>query len=147
MSINYQINKATEGEIALHLKRNSDAFLPALDSTVNIAEYAKKIAALSMRFEAWDEQKLIGLVACYFNDENRKNGFITNVSLDKEYGKQGIASKLIENCIEYAKAEMFQNILLEVNVNNSQAIKLYENYGFEELNESEETAFYQLKLK
>jgi ribosomal protein S18 acetylase RimI-like enzyme len=52
------------------------------------------------------------------------------VSVIKEYQGYGIASKLLSNTIKYGKNNGFISVALEVNIKNSNAIKLYEKYGF-----------------
>ena len=55
---------------------------------------------------------------------------IINVAVDKSYQHEGIGSKLIEYIIDTYK----RRILLEVRESNTNAIKLYEKYGFKEIN-------------
>jgi ribosomal protein S18 acetylase RimI-like enzyme len=113
-----------------HLNKCKDNFIPALHETVDIAEYSKKIVENAVTFEAWIQDELVGLVAAYLNDRENRTGFISNVSVLKEYAGKGIASQLINNCIEFARENKFREILLEVNGNNLQAVKLYEKYHF-----------------
>ena len=53
------------------------------------------------------------------------------IIVDKNYRKCGIACKLIEYLINYAKKKNILNITLEVNENNLSAINLYKKYKFE----------------
>ena len=53
------------------------------------------------------------------------------IIVDKNYRKCGIACKLIEYLINYAKKKNILNITLEVNENNIAAINLYKKYEFE----------------
>ncbi len=57
---------------------------------------------------------------------------IVNVVVDKEYRKQGIATKLIDYIIDLFND--VENIMLEVNEHNISAIGLYEKCGFEVIN-------------
>ena len=55
---------------------------------------------------------------------------IINIAVSMNYQHQGVGSKLIEYVINtYQK-----RILLEVRESNTNAIKLYEKYGFKEIN-------------
>ena len=57
---------------------------------------------------------------------------IVNVVVDSEYRKQGIATKLIDYVINlYGDVE---NIMLEVNEKNIEAINLYKKFNFEIIN-------------
>lgn len=129
-SIEYRINTASPADIAEHLLCCDVDFLPRLSSRVDINDYAKKIASRAMRFEAWLDNSLIGLVAAYCNDQEKRIAYITSVSVLKAYTGKGIAAKLIKQCIEHAQVTEMRQISLEVARDNVPAINLYEKNGF-----------------
>ena len=129
-SIEFTLNQATVTVIAAHLKRCDADFVPALGGRVNINSYAQKIAVSATRFEAWVGGDLIGLVAAYCNDVERGISFVTSVSVLSVWHGRGIAMKLLEQCIQQAKAIGFERIELEVDSGNVSAIKLYEKKNF-----------------
>lgn len=139
-AVNYVENKASEAEIAEHLLRCDADFVPPLSKRLEINDYAKKIFAHATRFEAWSDNKLLGLVAAYYNDQKNRVAFITSVSVLREWAGKGIAAHLMNQCIEHAKKMGMLQIRLEVASNNRVAIKLYEKTGFE-LCESKESFF------
>jgi ribosomal protein S18 acetylase RimI-like enzyme len=112
-----------------HLIKCSDSFKPNLNSYVDIPEYSKKIFEKSKMFYEFDGDKLIGLVAVYDNS-SEKYGWITNVSVDPDYTKNGIAYKLLNNTLEFFKKKNYNNVYLEVFSENLKAIKLYNKHGF-----------------
>lgn len=128
----YKLKQADADAIQVHLNKCKDNFIPSLDKTVDIEVYADKIAKNAFTFEAWVKNDLIGLIAVYLNDENNHSAFITNVSVEKEYAGKGIASQLLKNCIAHANEKKYSNIVLEVNINNQQAINLYKKFLFKE---------------
>jgi len=71
--VEYLSNKASEVEIAEHLSRCEADFVPPLSGRLEINDYAKKIASKAMRFEAWSDGRLVGLVAGYCNDQEKRN--------------------------------------------------------------------------
>ena len=127
--VQYRSNSATWQEIAAHLARCDADFVPPLAGRVEIDAYAQKIAAAAMRFEAWDEAVLAGLVAMYRNDQAR-TGFITSVSVLRERTGQGIAAALMKHCIEHAAASGLRQVRLEVGRDNAPALRLYAARGF-----------------
>ncbi len=128
--IEYQLNKATEAEIAKCLRRGSADFVPPLHSRVEISGYAKKIACKAMRFEAWSDGSLIGLVAAYCNDTEARLAFVTSVNVLREWTGKGIAANLMKHCVKHAQDLGVRQISLEVASDNLPAIKLYEKSGF-----------------
>lgn len=130
VAVEYLTNKASVAEIADHLLRCDTDFVPPLSGHVEIIDYAKKIADLAMRFEAWADSTLIGLVAAYCNHQESRIAYITSVSVLRAWMGKGIAARLMGRCIEHAKASGMQQIGLEVSGENASAIKLYAKSGF-----------------
>lgn len=97
---------------------------------MNLEEYAFKIFQKAVRFEALDQEKIVGLVAIYCNDEKKISAYITSVSVDKGKQGQGIGSELVDAGIEYVKCLGFKKIELEVDIQNIKAINLYRKKGF-----------------
>lgn len=128
--VEYLSNKASVAEIAEHLSRCDADFVPPLSGRIEISDYAEKIASKAMRFEAWSGGTLIGLVAAYCNNREQRTAYVTSVSVLKAWAGKGIATYLVEQCIEYAKALGMWQISLEVASANMPAIRLYEKNGF-----------------
>ena len=142
--INYKTKTATEEEIYSHLKECNDSFCPQLDERVTVEEYSKKLFDNSVTFEAWVDNILIGLAAAYFNDAENHSGYITNVSITKDYIGSGIASELMDMCIRYAKQYKVKEIKLEVHKDNSSAIHLYNKFGFIDYKNKDDFMFMKL---
>ena len=130
MNIIFTKNEASEAAIAAHLNLCSDGFIPPLSEKVDIQAYAHKIKQFAVCFEAWDGQILVGLLAAYFNDIEKKTGFVTNVSTLTYYSGKGIAKQLMQACVDYATGLNFKTILLEVNKHSLNAVGLYQKFGF-----------------
>lgn len=144
--ITYRLKTATEKDIRLHLKECNDNFLPPLNERVNINEYAEKIFEKAITFEAWKNNILIGLIAAYFSNKQSHSGFITNVSVTKKNMGLGITSKLLINCIEYARKNGFKEIQLEVNKENIQAINFYKKFNFIHCDTNAETMVMKFEI-
>lgn len=130
--ITYKIKTSTENDVHLHLCNCNDSFVPPLNTRINLTDYSKKIYDNAITFEAWNDKELIALIASYFNKEN-DFGFITNVSVIKEYIGTGIASELLKMCIEYATNQHYKSIKLEVIKDNIPAINFYKKYNFTQI--------------
>lgn len=128
--VEYLSNKATAAEIVEHLSCCDIDFVPPLSGRLEINDYANKIASKATRFEAWSGGMLVGLVAAYCNDHEKRIAYITSVSVLKAWTGKGIAAKLMKLCVEHAKASGMRQISLEVASGNAPAIKLYEKSGF-----------------
>lgn len=78
------------------------------------------VKAKDFSFVALDNNKIVGYILC--NKE-----YIVSFAVSNKYRGQGIGSKLLKMCIGKLK----NNVKLQVRVNNSVAIKLYQKNGFE----------------
>lgn len=128
--VEFRLNRASEQDIADHLSYCDGSFVPPLSARVDICEYAKKIASHATRFEAWSGGRLVGLVAVYCNDQEKRIAYITSVSLLHQWMGKGIAATLMAQCIEHMKMLGMRQISLQVATDNVPAIKLYEKSGF-----------------
>lgn len=130
IDIAFRRDTATPEVILQHLRECSDNFVPPLAKELDIYAYSEKIAEFAVLFEAWNDFRLVGLVAAYLNEDPPNSGFITNVSTLTSFSGRGIAKKLIENCLDVAAERGFSWIGLEVRSSNAAAIGLYQKLGF-----------------
>ena len=94
----------TEAMLRIQLDRNSHVFLTA---------------------EA--EGRIVGYVGLmYVLDE----GYISNVAVDADWRRQGVADALIEELIRRSRALLLSFLTLEVRASNEAAIALYQKHGF-----------------
>ena len=130
INISYKVNEATVKSIEEHLNKCANLFNPRLDSYVNIKKYSEKIRENATTIEAWQFNSLIGLIACYLNNNYTLKGYITNVSITKDFQGKGIALDLMNMTINLALEKGFKKLDLEVEVDNTKAIDLYRKAGF-----------------
>jgi ribosomal-protein-alanine N-acetyltransferase len=97
---------------------------------LDIEQYSEKLCSKAVTFEAWSDKALVGLVAVYLNDPATLAGYVTNVSVDPDFMRQGIATVLLNNSFEYAKSIGFKTLSLEVSSRNIATRQLYGKLGF-----------------
>jgi ribosomal protein S18 acetylase RimI-like enzyme len=145
-AIEFREETATKEDIRAHLEQCDRDFSPNLSFKVNIDDYSTKIRALAKTFEAWSGKALVGLVAAYMNDYRTRTGFVTSVSVAKDFIGRGIASSLLDRCLEKSRQEGMKAIRLEVDLKSPEAIQLYKNFGFSEIARDGETVSMQLEI-
>lgn len=128
--IEYRTGLSSQEQIAAHLRACDHLFVPPLSSSVDMGNYADKIASRAQRFEAWVNGGLAGLVAAYCNVLDNDTAFITSVSVLPEWQSRGIASRLLVNCIDHLHGLGFARVELEVDSGNTAAMALYRKHGF-----------------
>ena len=145
MELEYTINISHFDDISDHLKKCSDLFIPALSNRINIDDYSTKLFEKSLRFEAWHQNELIGLIAAYLN-EDIGQVFISNVSVLNAFEGNGIGGELLKMSIEFFRKKSVFLIKLEVNNRNIRAIKFYEKFKFKIDRTSDETIYLKLEV-
>lgn len=138
-NIAYSMNRSGVAEIVAHLLHADTSFVPALSSRVDIQAYAHKLHGRAVRFEAWLGQELVGLVAIYYNQSDGGKTFVSNVSVWPECQGQGIAGRLMQQCIAHVQGLGFGQMELEVDQRSLSAVALYEKLGFNTLHSSDST--------
>ena len=93
------------------------------------------------------DSKLVGFIHL---NEMYENIDIVNIVVDKDYRRKGIGNSLLKYVINLF--DDVTGIMLEVNENNQQAIKLYNKLGFKEISlrdryYGEDTAIIMEKVK
>lgn len=130
VAVEYRSNKASAAQVAAHLRHCDADFVPPLSGRVEINAYASKLVDKSIRFEAWADDTLIGLVAVYCNDMEKRIAYITSVSVLKQWRGKGIATHLLHQCLAHAQGVDMRQIRLETTGNNTNTNRLYERIGF-----------------
>jgi ribosomal protein S18 acetylase RimI-like enzyme len=85
---------------------------------------------------AENNDKAVGyLVASVKNVSYRKSrcAEIKNIEVSPDYRSQGIGSKLIQKCLEWAKTKGYQKVYVNAYFGNKEAIKFYKKNGFSEI--------------
>jgi ribosomal protein S18 acetylase RimI-like enzyme len=136
MTLKYKVKTASKEQMYSHLKECDGTFTPPLSLRVDLLAYSRKIFEKSISFEAWQDNVLVGMINAYLNNASDQTGFITNVSIRKEYMGKGVTSILLQMCLEHARNLSFNRIKLEVSRENSAAIRLYSRAGFTLIGES-----------
>ncbi|BCM25245.1 GNAT family N-acetyltransferase [Methyloradius palustris] len=128
-SVTYLTNTSIPNDIEMHLRLCDEEFLNRLSSKVDIHGYAQKIVDLAYRFEAWELNKLIGLLAVYCNGQ--EHAFITNISVLPAWQGKHVARELMQSCIQYLNTTGLMSVQLSVDKENLRAITFYKKCNFE----------------
>ena len=130
MALEFRLNTSTVCVISAHLVECDAAFDPPLSSRVDLHQYAEKLVTRAVRFEAWSEGAVVGLVAAYCNDQVAREAFVTSVSVSPAWLGKGVASRLMRDCLAYAVSVGMRQMTLEVSKANTRAVGLYTRLGF-----------------
>ena len=129
--LEYRRDTATSDDVRAHLARCDADFTPPLSARLDLGAYAAKLAERAARFEAWDGDELVGLVAAYVTP-GAPEAFISNVSVVPELRGNGVAAALVADCVDRARESGAATLRLEVATADAAAGRFYEKLGFTE---------------
>jgi ribosomal protein S18 acetylase RimI-like enzyme len=130
-SLHITNDNADVAAIEHHLRECDMRFEPPLSSRVSLPDYAQKLSLFADRFEAWESDRLIGLVAAYLRNSHALEGFISSVSICGDFEGKGIASRLMQDCFDAALAKGLTSLVLEVAQRDQNACGFYRKHGFQ----------------
>lgn len=131
LQVVYGVDKSSAVQVVEHLQACDAKFEPPLGVRVDIPSYGQKIVENARRFEAWSDGVLVGLVAAYFDDTVDGIAHITNVSVVAAWAGRGIATTLLQQCIDHARQTGMRILSLQVAAGNGAARRLYDAAGFQ----------------
>ena len=144
--IKYNITQLSAPDIYDYLKNNENLFVPPFSGRLDLKSYSKKLHKYAVHFCAFDYNRLVGLIACYFNDPTKKIAFISSGSVVKEFQKMGIFSALLSLVRNYGVLNQFNNLQLEVFSENQNAIRIFQKLGFEDFDRKNQIITMELKI-
>ncbi len=144
--IEYTRAKLSHEEIYNYFNENKEIFKPPLTTRLDLKEYSLKLHKYATHFCAYSDRKLIGLIACYFNNEVNKTGFVSSVSVNMKFHREGIFFNLMSEVINFGRNNGFVKIKLEVRVENISVTHLYKKIGFRKVSRSENIIAMELNL-
>lgn len=124
------LNKSDAAAVESHLRECDERFSPSLSARVDLADYARKLALLSDRLEAWYEGRLVGLVAAYLNNQEHRQGFVSSMSVCFDAEGRGLASALMRKCVQLAREKGCKSLGLEVGEGDQRKQAFYLKHGF-----------------
>uniref|UniRef100_A0A8D8XFG4 N-terminal methionine N(alpha)-acetyltransferase NatC n=1 Tax=Cacopsylla melanoneura TaxID=428564 RepID=A0A8D8XFG4_9HEMI len=83
-------------------------------------------------FLAMDDDKCVGAIVCKLDIHRKviRRGYIAMLAVDENYRKRKIGSNLVLKAIRAMVADEADEVVLETEITNRPALKLYENLGF-----------------
>ena len=138
----------TQNEIATAIHSCSDSFFnQSINNDNNLNKLVEKFYRYAIVYAAYLEEKIVGFIAFYCNDESTYIAYLSVIVVQKEYHNLGIGTKLLNTMTNYCKSKNFKSIQLEVSKANSNAIALYKRLGFRLCGSaSSESDFFELIL-
>ena len=103
---------------------------PLSERLGSLRDYARKLSESAVVDIVSLDHKIAGFSAYYCNDVSTKQAFLTQIAVADEYRGRSIGNILLEACIETSRQKGMEKLILEVDDDNTAALKLYAKYEF-----------------
>ncbi len=104
------------------------------NQSVNSEEALRKLSSKYSKFGACYSVTIggcmAGFVSCYVNDIQNHIAFLSIIVISKAYQGLGLGTLLLDIVFTVCKQNAMRGLRLEVDKNNSNAIRFYNNRGF-----------------
>ncbi len=101
-----------------------------LSEKTNIEVLIQKLLKFGNILVVMDDDKFVGVIEFYSNDEIYKMAYISVIGVIKDYQNKGIAKKLLHLAFDISKNEGMHKVVLYTHKTNQPAISMYKNLGF-----------------
>lgn len=102
---------------------------------VDLMEHSQKLRQHATTVEAWSGEQLLGMCACYMNDNVNKIAYISHIEVHPECKGKGIGKSILTATEQCAKNKGMESIRLEVALQNTTAYNFYLHCGYEVMQE------------
>lgn len=137
MSLSYTYGRLPFEKVRTFLQETDNEFPTPLSVRVDIDAYAKKLSEFSEFSLCRDGESIVGMISCYTN--RPPLGYMTHACVKKQYQARKVFSKLFQQLRDNAKERGILRFQLEVDADNSHARRIYEHYGFRDVEFRPET--------
>ncbi|WP_179004946.1 GNAT family N-acetyltransferase [Winogradskyella forsetii] len=93
-----------------------------------------------------EEGEIVAFLAFYTNNENINFSYATMLIVEPRYRRYGLATQLMKYWLCYAKNKNYESARVEVNMKNSNTLKMCEKIGFKITEVKEKTYILEQSL-
>ena len=111
----------------------------------NLTQYAEKLIQYAENYVVQDKKKEVGFLSFYANERTRTYAYLTLIAVDIRVRGQGIGKLMMQYMEEECKKIEFENIRLEVDKENKNAVGFYKSLGFKVKSNASEISYYMEK--
>jgi ribosomal protein S18 acetylase RimI-like enzyme len=120
---------STSDDVLNHLACVDDLLSPKISDRIDLGTYAQKIVLRATRFEAWEQDTLVGLVAAYVDLDDQRAS-VTHLAVMERCQHRRVGHRLMSSLLQALSEGGITWVDLEVAENNIQAQNFYRHMDF-----------------
>ncbi len=125
-----EVNALNKERVREYLMSIDREYPVALTDKVDISAYVTKVFDLGIVIEACCENKTVGMLILYVNDDASKEGCYSLVEVSEKYRRLGVASLLFERSFEIMRQNGMTKAYSYTHKHNAVAIAFHQRMGF-----------------
>lgn len=146
-NIDVVMETVKDKEIIKELLLFFDPIFPHLrEKITSYDEYADKLSSCANVIVCKVRNEIAGILVYYANDLINKTAYISLIGVCAKWQGKAISSALLGYCIRESLLQKMHFIKLEVDLDNSRAIRFYLKNGFEKCDNNGEYSIYMRKV-
>lgn len=132
-----------EAAISTIKKLSGNEFIYYEKDDMSISLFAEKQLKYGHFLTSYINNEPAGYICYYSNDTQSKNGYITSLVVKgRGLNKGRVFYNLLKEAVLMMNQDGMNNIKIQVNIKNTNAVKLYEKYGFKYTGEENENGVF-----
>ena len=124
------IHTAEIKDLLEHFNHCDEGMKIEVEKHISLIDLSKKFINLATLYEYWENDLLIGFAAVYENRGIENPAFVGWFSIDTRRQGRGFGSEILQSVIASLKSKKYALLKLYVRKDNSNAMRLYEKFGF-----------------
>lgn len=127
----FKLEEAADTDRILRfLTRMDREFQPPLQTRMNLADYAEKLAGAAVNYFLVFGEDDIAHAGFYCNDARSATAFLSSIAVLPGLQGSTAAAELLQRIVETCRARQLTALQLEVDPDNQRAVHFYEKHGF-----------------
>lgn len=127
------LSSCSENRLVDFIRDMDKFFKPSIAARMNLNEYVQKLKAHGIMLGSFGpNQAVASLIGFYANDQASQAAFISYLAVDPELQGKQMGKALVQRAMTLAALRGMKSIKVTTWAENSGALKLYHQLGFEE---------------
>ena len=128
------------------MKDEDESLTIPLSKRVDLEQFAEKILSFGEVYAYCEEEKILGLIAFYANDKEKRIAYLTYICVNEKNRVKGMGLQMMDWMRKVCMEKGMKKIRLSTNVKNKNAQRFYENQGYQKIESSADEYVYELKI-
>ena len=145
MGVICQIESISYDELLSFMRQQVEDAFPSLKDNNRLKSFTQKLYLNAELCLCREDRTPVGMIAFYANRAELDFAFIPHVYVSRDYRKMGVFSRMLQEVEKYVKNKGYNVLKLEVEIDNTTALRAYHQRGFYKIEYASQHSYYLYK--